>query len=81
MYEIVKDDGSDKTNGGHFYTFKINGGTDVIAAYYHPIRKHTASIQLGDKIERCYADPKSWAIVWCKRGFTSGCKSFWNSEV
>lgn len=80
MYQIVKDEGADKTNGGHFYTIKMNNGMTVIAAYYHPTKRHTASIQLGDHIERCYANPKEWAVVWCYR-IQSGCKTFWNSEV
>lgn len=40
IYHLVEDVNADKTNGGHFYSFKMYNDTIVATVYYHPNKKH-----------------------------------------
>ena len=67
-----------EVGGGLFVS--STSGSEVIAAYYHPTKKHSATANgglFGGGIIKSIAEPGEWAIVGTKAGI-KGRKTSWN---
>jgi hypothetical protein len=77
---VVKRSGitSISPNGNDRFVSVLNGD-QVIAAYFHPTKRHYATAEGKTKPGRSYADAGKWAVALVQRSLIGGNKTYYGT--